>query len=174
MYPKVESTIYLKLYSLQLYTKYCFTLLHCNVAPSSFTFEIFFCGWNSTWNLCESSNFHSSCFFWNYFHPYSQLVKSFIIKIHLLPIIIQKFIHFPHSSKYWMFKKTFIHVHVIFIQHNYFGISFIHTFQFVESFIQTIFYPRHQIIPNIFVLVHRLMFTSSCSRAHFLALLQDH
>jgi len=103
---------------------------------------------------------------------------------------------------------TFVHVHVVFIPHNCFGISFIHTFQLVESFIQKncplaiiiqkvidvqfssilclssmymwknifhiiltwhtnilkIFYPYHQNIPNISILVHTLMFT--CPHSH--------
>jgi hypothetical protein len=110
------------------YTSYCFTLLHCNVALSNFTFDIYFSKWSWTWKFCEFSNFHSLYFFWNYFHP----------KTRLLPIIIQKFIHVSHSSKYFMFFVIVIHVHVVFIRHNCFGINFIHTFQLDKSFIQII------------------------------------
>ncbi len=117
------------------YISYYFTFLHCNVAPSSFTFDTLFCTWSWTWKLCESNNFHSSYLFWNYFHSYIQPVKNFIPTICLLPIIIQKFIHVPRSSKYFTFFVTFIHVHVLpFIRHKCFGINFIHTFKLVESF----------------------------------------
>ncbi len=98
-----------------IYTSYCFTLLRCNVALSSFTFDTFFGGWNWTWKLCESNNFHLSLLFWNYFHPYIQPIGSFIQKIRIFWIIIQKFIHVPHSSKYFIIFVIFIHLHMVFI-----------------------------------------------------------
>ncbi len=60
--------------------------------------------------------------FWNYFHPYIQPTKNFIWTICLLPIIIQKFICAPCSSKYLMFFIIVIHVHVVFFWHNCLGI----------------------------------------------------
>jgi hypothetical protein len=42
------------------------------------------------------------------------------------------------SSKYFTHFVIFIHVHVVSIRHKCFGISFIHTFQLVKNFIQTI------------------------------------
>ncbi len=120
------------------YTSYCFTFSHYNATPLNFAFDTFFCGWNWTWKLCEYSNFHSSQLFWNYFHPYNQPTKSFIQTIHLLPIIIQKFIHVPRPSKYFILFVIVIHVDVVFIWHNCFGINSIHTFQHVNFFIQII------------------------------------
>jgi hypothetical protein len=61
---------------------------------------------------------------------------TFIQKIRLLLIIIQKFIHVTHSFKYFIHFVTFIHAHVVFTWCNCFSISFIHTFQLVKSFIQ--------------------------------------
>jgi hypothetical protein len=63
-----------------IYTSYCFTFLHCNVVPSSFTFDTFFL------NEVGHENFVSlvisiRC---NYFGI------IFIQKNRLLPIIIQK------------------------------------------------------------------------------------
>jgi len=80
---------------------------------------------------------HHNCFGISFIHTF-QLVKSFIQTIHLFPIIIQKFIDVARSSKYFIHFVTFIHVLVVFIRHNCFGVSFIHTFQPVGSFIQTI------------------------------------
>ncbi len=54
-----------------------------------------------------------------------QLIKNFIETIRLFQIIIQKFIHAPCSSKYFMFFVYVIHVHVVFIWHNFLIISFI-------------------------------------------------
>jgi hypothetical protein len=64
--------------------------------------------------------------FWNYFHPYIQLTKKFHPrnwytpnchpKVHSCSTFIQIF----HPNF-----VTFIHVDVVFIPHNYFGISFI-------------------------------------------------
>ncbi len=125
-----------------IYTSYCFTLLHCNVVPLSFAFDTFFCGWSWTWKLCESNNFH--CHNWfgiNFIHTFNQLKVSSIL-FFLVSIIIQKFIHAPHSSKYFIFLVTFIHVDVVFIRHNYFGISSIYTFELVKNFIQFI----HQLV----------------------------
>ncbi len=49
-------------------------------------------------------------------------------KVHSCSMVIQIFHLFV----------TFIHVDVVFIQHDYFGINSIHTFQHVEFFIQVI------------------------------------
>ncbi len=46
--------------------------------------------------------------------------------------------HAPCSSKYFIHFLIFIDVHVIFIQHNCFGVNFIHTFKLVKLFIQII------------------------------------
>jgi hypothetical protein len=56
----------------------------------------------------------------------------------LLLIIIQKFIHAPPSSKSFILLVNFIHVDVVFIHHNYFGIDSIHAFQHVKYFIQKV------------------------------------
>jgi hypothetical protein len=54
----------------------------------------------------------------------------------------KKIIYFQLSSKsslrYFIIFVIFIHVYVVFIQHNCFGINFIHSFHPIESFIQTI------------------------------------
>jgi len=110
-----------------IYTSYCFTILRCNVVPLSFTFDIFF--------LDEVGHENFVSLVISICHNCFGII--FIQTIRLLLIIIQKFIHVPHSSKYFMFFVTIIHVHVVFIQHNCFGINFIHTFQHDKYFIQT-------------------------------------
>jgi hypothetical protein len=84
------------------YTSYYFTLLHYNVVPLSFAFDIFFAnevGHENYVNLIISicHNYFGIIFI------HTQLIGSFIQIIRLLPIIIQKFIHAPCSSKYFIF-----------------------------------------------------------------------
>ncbi len=55
---------------------------------------------------------HHNCFGINFIRTF-QLVECFIKTIRLLPIIIQKFIDAPHSSKYSIHFVTFIHVHLV-------------------------------------------------------------
>ncbi len=118
-----------------IYTSYCFTLLHYNVAPSSFTFNTLF--------LDEVG--HD-----NYISPVISIRHNYfwIIFIHTLnqsEFSSKQFIYFQLSSKsslmlhvnpkYFMIYLSIIHVHVVFIQHNSFVISFVHTFQHDDTFI---------------------------------------
>jgi hypothetical protein len=117
------------------YISYCFTLLHCNVALSSFTFDTFFLdevGHENFVSLVIA--IHHNDFGITFIHTLNR------------PIISSKqFVYFQLSSKSSFmlhihpniscFFVIIIHVRVVFIRHNYFGISFIHTFQLDKSFI---------------------------------------
>ncbi len=87
--------------------------------------------------MCLMISIHDNCFGINFIHTF-QPIRTFIQIIRLPPFIIQK-VHW--CSIFIQTFHPFNNFHpctYFFIQHNYFGINFIHTFQLVESFIQII------------------------------------